>query len=140
MQQTRLPNQTIAQLTDNNLTKVILANTGTVICFRTSSPLDEDYILPIFAPLVEVGEIGNLPSFSFYCKISALKPSDTFSGKTEPFMEKSNKKVIDAIIDHSQNTYGVPKKQIEEAINNFYLNVPQIGTSQNKEENSTNMV
>src|SRR5260221_2694624 len=57
--------QSTTQQDDRNVTNTILANTGTVICFRTASPIDEDLMLTQFRPLVEKGAIVNLPRFHF---------------------------------------------------------------------------
>jgi Type IV secretion-system coupling protein DNA-binding domain len=134
-----LAHQTIAQLTDSNLTKIILANVGTVICFRTRSPLDEEYILPLLKPRVAEGEIANLPSFSFYCKINAIVPHDAFSGVIEAFKESFSKKTIEAIISQSQKLYGVERKKVEEEIKQFYTSKPQINNDKDKEDDESGM-
>lgn len=134
-----LAHQTIAQIDDTNLTKVILANVGTVICFRTSSPVDEDYILPILKPQVEKGEIVNLPSYSFYCKINAIKPYDTFSGVTVPLDVKFSKKTIETIITQSQKLYGVERKKVEDNIKQFYLNQPSMENTLDGHESGSAM-
>lgn len=77
-----LAHQTTSQLEDKSLVNVTLANTGTVICFRTANPEDERLILPQFIPYVQLGEIDNLPSYHFYIKISAIHPEEPFSGET----------------------------------------------------------
>ncbi len=112
--------QTIAQLKDHDLTKIILANTGTVICFPTSSPFDEESLLPIFAPLVKEGDLMNLPSFSFYIKINALEPYDAFSGKVEPFPYTPDETIAQEIIKYSRETYGTPKQQVKEEIESLF--------------------
>lgn len=77
-----LAHQTTSQLEDKSLVNITLANTGTIICFRTANPEDEKLILPQFMPYVNQGEIANLPSFNFYIKINALNPEEPFSGVT----------------------------------------------------------
>jgi len=64
------------------LVNITLANTATVICFRTANPEDERLILPQFQPYVEKGEIASLPSYRFYMRLGALNPEEPFSGET----------------------------------------------------------
>lgn len=47
-----LAHQTTSQLEDISLVNITLANTGTVICFRTANPEDERMILPQFQPYI----------------------------------------------------------------------------------------
>ena len=79
-----LAHQNTAQIQDKDLLKVILGNVGSVITLRTS-PDEEAFILPHFQPFIEKGEIINLPSFEFYMKISAIHPTDPFSGEVTPY-------------------------------------------------------
>jgi DNA segregation ATPase FtsK/SpoIIIE-like protein len=103
---TILAHQTISQIEDKDLLKVILANVGTVISFRTSNPSDEDFILPLFSPQVDKNEISNLPSYNFYIKINALNPQDAFTGMTQNFTIDSNKSIREQVIRTSQVSYG----------------------------------
>ncbi|MEO8582121.1 MAG: hypothetical protein ABI425_06155 [Patescibacteria group bacterium] len=82
-----------------------LANTGTIICFRTANPEDERLILPQFLPYVQPGEIDNLPSFHFYIKISALHPEEPFSGQTIPIEVKPNEDKVAHIIEVSRKHF-----------------------------------
>ncbi len=79
-----LAHQTTSQLEDQSLVNITLANTGTVICFRTANPEDERMILPQFRPYIEQGEIASLPSYRFYMRLGALNPAEPFSGITMP--------------------------------------------------------
>lgn len=101
-----LAHQTVSQIEDKDLLKVILANTGTIISFRTNNPTDESTILPLFSPQVEKNEIPNLPSYHFYIKINALKPLDTFTGTFDDFDIPVNMKIREKVIEFSQKTYG----------------------------------
>lgn len=74
--------QSTAQQDEQRLVQIILANVGTVITFRTGSPVDEQLVLPLFRPFIEEGEISNLPSFSFYARLSAIKSQEPMSGET----------------------------------------------------------
>ncbi len=102
-----LAHQTTSQLEDKSLVNVTLANTGTVICFRTANPEDERFILPQFQPCVEKGEIANLPSFKFYMKLGALNPEEPFSGETILLKVDSSSQRVQEIIDSSRRQYAV---------------------------------
>ena len=112
---TILAHQTISQIEDKDLLKVILANVGSVISFRTSNPTDEDMILPLFSPQVEKHEISNLPSYHFYMKINAIEPQNAFTGMIEDFEVNANKETKEVLINHSRETYGVMSKTISTA-------------------------
>jgi hypothetical protein len=100
-----LAHQTTSQLEDLSLVNVTLANTGTVICFRTANPEDERLILPQFQPYVKQGEIANLPSFHFYMKKAAMMPEEPFSGETMPLTVPSDIDTAKAVIESSRNLY-----------------------------------
>lgn len=100
-----LAHQTTSQLEDKSLVNVTLANTGTVICFRTANPEDERLILPQFIPYIQPGEIDNLPSFHFYIKISAIHPEEPFSGKTTPVRVPEDNGLVKKIIDSSRKHF-----------------------------------
>ncbi len=104
---TILAHQTISQIEDKDLLKVILANVGTVISFRTSNPSDEDVILPLFRPQVKENDIANLPSYHFYIKINALSPQNAFTGMANNFTIEDDVEIRQQVITHSQMTYGV---------------------------------
>lgn len=110
--------QSTAQQDDHNIADVILANTGTVICFRTASPIDEELMLSQFAPYVDKGKIGNLPRYHFYMKLSALEPEEPFSGTTFPIVTKRDQEKIQNIIGISRKNYAVlyrkPKSDAKE--------------------------
>ncbi len=104
---TILAHQTISQIEDKDLLKVILANVGTVISFRTSNPSDEDIILPLLTPQVEKNEISNLPSYNFYIKINALSPQDAFTGSISNFSIEINEETRKTVIENSRLNYGM---------------------------------
>ncbi|TAH32852.1 DUF87 domain-containing protein [Candidatus Saccharibacteria bacterium] len=74
--------QSTQQQDDQKLVDIILANVGTVVTFRTGSPKDEEYLLPLFLPYIQQGEISNLPAYNFYCRIAGLTPEEPMSGET----------------------------------------------------------
>lgn len=98
--------QSTAQQEEKRLTEVLLANVGTVICFRSGSPADERLVLPLFAPYVQPGEIANLPSFHFYARLSAVHSQEPLSGVTVVLDEAANESTAATIIEHSRKTHG----------------------------------
>lgn len=74
--------QSTAQQDDSQMVNIILANVGTVICFRSGNPADEKLILPLFRPYIEEGEIANLSSYNFYMRVAAQKSQEPISGET----------------------------------------------------------
>lgn len=122
-----LAHQTIAQIEAHDLVKVILANTGSIVSFRTGSPLDEEFILPFFTPKVSKGEIANLPPYHFYLKINGDIPQDCFSGETINQEIPQDEKVIDQIRNHSRKEYASSRGKIEQEIQALFL--PQILTT-----------
>jgi len=108
-----LAHQTTSQIEDNSLVNVTLANTGTVICFRTANPEDERMILPQFRPYIEQGEIASLPSYHFYMRLGAMNPEEPFSGVTVPVHIEYSQKRIDEVIESSRKQYA---KKYEAAV------------------------
>lgn len=100
-----LAHQTTSQIEDTSLVNVTLANTGTVICFRTANPEDERMIFPQFRPYIEQGEIASLPSYHFYMRLGALNPEEPFSGVTIPVQITYSQKRVDEVIESSRKLY-----------------------------------
>lgn len=100
-----LAHQTTSQLEDTSLVNVTLANTGTVICFRTANPEDERVILPQFRPYIEEGEIASLPSCRFYMRLGAMNPEEPFSGVTVPVRIDYSRNRVNEVIASSQSLY-----------------------------------
>ena len=104
--------QSTSQQDQQRLVDIILANVGTVICFRSGSPADERFVLPLFYPYVEQGEIANLPSYSFYMRIAALKAHEPLSGVTVLLDSDGSEEIADKVIERSRLLYSkvkVPK-------------------------------
>lgn len=99
--------QSTAQQSDRNTVNVILANTGTMVCFRTASPVDENLMLTQFAPLVERGDISNLPRYRFYMKMAAVKPEEPFTGETLPMAVNRNPEEINRLITASRQNFAI---------------------------------
>ena len=100
-----LAHQTTSQLEETSLVSVTLANTGTVVCFRTANPEDERMILPQFRPYIEQGEIASLPSYHFYMRLGALNPEEPFSGVTIPVKIEYSQSRVDEVIESSRKLY-----------------------------------
>ena len=97
--------QSTSQQDDKDLVHIILANVGSVVCFKTANPQDEKLMLPQFEPYVVQGEIYNLPAFHFYIKISALNPEEPFSGETILINGEKDKDKIQKFIEASRQNY-----------------------------------
>lgn len=116
--------QSTSQQDQQRLVDIILANVGTVICFRSGSPADERLILPLFYPYIEQGEIANLPAYSFYCRIAAVQAQEPMSGTTMLLDDDGSERLAQQAIEHSRSTYGtqtkdqavVKKQRMEEQI------------------------
>ncbi len=106
--------QSTSQQDDQQMVSIILANVGTVICFRTGNPQDEQKLLPLFSPYIEQGEISNLPAFNFYAKLSAVRTQEPLSGQTLLLNDEGSGKIRDAVVKHSHEAFA--KKQIEQAV------------------------
>jgi len=104
--------QNIAQVEDEHILKVVAGNAGTLISFRIS-PEDETYLLPHMKPVVEKGDMVNLPPYKFYLKVTGQDSEDAFSGLTVPLDVISSEAVRKAAIAYSQKQYGMPKKEVE---------------------------
>lgn len=94
--------QSTSQQDDQQMVNIILANVGTIICFRSGNPADEKLALPLFEPYIEKGEIANLPSFNFYMRVSAQKSHEPLSGETV-VLEESQSQNADKIIKRSRS-------------------------------------
>jgi len=112
-----LAHQTTSQIEDKSLVNITLANTGTVICFRTANPEDENLILPQFQPYVEKGEIASLPSFRFYMRLGALNPEEPFSGETTLTTISRDSSRVNEVIKSSREKYAI--KYVEKKTENY---------------------
>ena len=97
--------QSTSQQDQQKLVDVILANVGTVICFRSGSPADERLILPLFSPYVEEGEIANLPTYSFYARIAAVHSQEPMSGITLLLDDDGDAEIAKRVIKNSRKKY-----------------------------------
>ena len=101
--------QSTSQQDDQRMVNIILANVGTVVCFRTGNPADEQALLQMFSPYIEQGEIANLPTFNYYIRIAAIQSQEPLSGRTLLLNDKdiSDISVREAIIDSSRENYAI---------------------------------
>jgi len=107
--------QSTSQQDYQRLVDIILANVGTIICFRSGSPADERLVLPLFRPFIEESEIANLPSFNFYMRIAALQAQEPLSGETVLLDYAGSNAVAGQVKQFSRSTFGVEyKKKSEE--------------------------
>jgi len=105
--------QSTSQQDEQRLVDIILANVGTVVCFRSGSPADERLVLPLFMPFIEQGEIANLPAYSYYVRISAVHAQEPMSGMTVVVDETGSESIAERVIKSSQELY---TKKVEEAV------------------------
>lgn len=103
--------QSTSQQDEQRLVDIILANVGTVVCFRSGSPADERLVLPLFMPFIEQGEIANLPAYSYYVRISAVHAQEPMSGMTVVVDEVGSEPIAKRVIKSSRELY---TRRIEE--------------------------
>ena len=99
--------QSTSQQDDQRMVNIILANVGTVVCFRTGNPADEQALLQMFMPYIEQGEIANLPPFNYYIRIAAVRSQEPLSGETLLLddQSRSNNVAQNKIIAYSRQVY-----------------------------------
>lgn len=102
--------QSTSQQEDQQMVNVILANVGTVICFRSGNPADEKLVLPLFRPYIEEGEIANLPSYNFYMRVSALKPEEPISGETSLLNLEDSHEIVQRVIVTSRKRNTIQRR------------------------------
>lgn len=105
--------QSTSQQKDQQMVSIILANVGTVICFRTGNPQDEALLLPLFAPYIEQSEISNLPAFNFYAKLSAIQPQEPLSGHTLLLIDDGSGDIAKQVISLSRKKFARKQKKAE---------------------------
>lgn len=97
--------QSTSQQKDQQMVNVILANVGTVICFRTGNPNDERLILPLFSPYIDEGEIANLSAYNFYARLSSVTAQEPLSGVTIVLKEPEDKVIAERVASQSREKY-----------------------------------
>lgn len=99
--------QSTAQQDEQRLVNIILANVGTVVCFRSGSPADEQLVLPLFHPFIQQGEITNLSSYSYYVRISAVSSQEPMSGATVVIQDHGDEAMAARVIKASRQHYAI---------------------------------
>lgn len=97
--------QSTSQQDQQRLVDIILANVGTIVCFRSGSPADERLVLPLFSPFIEQGEIANLPAYSYYVRIAAINAQEPMSGVTVVVEDKGNASIANQVVESSRLLY-----------------------------------
>lgn len=97
--------QSTSQQKDQQMVSIILANVGTVICFRTGNPNDERLLLPLFSPYIDEGEIANLSAYNFYARLSSVIAQEPLSGRTLLLEDDENEAVASAVVRESRKQY-----------------------------------
>ena len=105
--------QSTSQQDDQQMVNIIMANVGTVICFRSGNPQDERILLPLFSPFIDPGEISNLPAFNFYAKLSAIHAQEPLSGQTLLLENDGNERIFESVIKHSRNEFATKQEELE---------------------------
>ena len=108
--------QSTAQQDEQRLVDIIIANVGTVICFRSGSPADERLVLPLFSPYIEQGEIANLPSYNFYARIAAIHSQEPMSAVTLLLKDSASEDIYNKVIEYSQTYYSIKATEPKEII------------------------
>lgn len=103
--------QSTTQQEEQRMVETILANVGTMITFRSGSPLDEQLMLARFRPSVEEGDIANLPAYNFYMRVAGLQTEEPMSGQTLLLDNEGNSKIADEVIVNSRRQFA--KKYVD---------------------------
>ncbi|PKL31004.1 hypothetical protein CVV43_04475 [Candidatus Saccharibacteria bacterium HGW-Saccharibacteria-1] len=106
--------QSTSQQDEQQMVNIILANVGTVVCFRTGNPQDERSLLPIYSPYISQGEISNLPTFCFYVKISAMQAQEPLSGQTILLDGDGSDVIYRKVIKRSRLLFANKQKAVKE--------------------------
>ena len=99
--------QSTSQQDQQRLVDIILANVGTVVCFRSGSPADERLVLPLFSPYIDQGEIANLPAYSYYVRIAAVHSQEPMSGVTVLLEDSGDTEIANRVLEHSREKYAI---------------------------------
>lgn len=102
--------QSTSQQDQQRLVDIILANVGTIVCFRSGSPADERLVLPLFSPYIQQGEIANLPAYTFYARIAAIQAQEPMSGTTVVVNDLGNEELAQRVIELSRKLYAIRYK------------------------------
>ncbi len=121
-----LANQYIAQLIQSvagsksaAVRDAIFGNVGTIISFRVGAE-DAEYLEKEFAPEFTAVDVVNLAKYNVYLKLMIDGvASRAFSATTLAPYPKPAINYRDDIIEHSRQTYGTPREDVEKEIANW---------------------
>ncbi len=108
--------QSTSQQDQQRLVDIILANVGTIVCFRSGSPADERLVLPLFKPFLQEGEIANLPAYNCYVRIAAVEAQEPMSGVTVVVNDAGSVDVAERVRQSSRELYTRRAESVEPAI------------------------
>ena len=103
--------QSTSQQDDRRMVDIILANVGTVITFRTGNPADEKYLLPLYSPYLQNGDIANLPTFNYYIRLAAIRSQEPFSGHTIVPDDCTDESRLNQVIETSRQNHAIDKSK-----------------------------
>lgn len=109
---------------DRSMLGTILANVGTTVLFRSGNPDDERLLLPLFEPLLEKGEIANLPAYNFYARFASVKSQEPLSGKTIVVENQYVPDIAGVVVERSRALYArrYEPKEVQT------INIPTVGS------------
>ena len=94
---------------ERDVVENILGNAGTVVCFRTANPADEELLLHQFTG-VEPGEIPNLSAYHFIMRIAAIKAQKPFTGETIRIEYPGSAEAAQRVKEASRRNYAIEYK------------------------------
>lgn len=133
---TILAHQSISQIAERDIIRVVLANVGSVICFRTANPEDESFILPILAPEVQKYDISNLPLYRFYMKVAVGEPRAAFMADVNNFTAPGSEETLEAVIRYSRSMYATPARPVSPTPSTGDPRHDHVGPSGSEKQNS----
>lgn len=100
--------QTVSQQSEKRLTEIILANTGTVVCFRTGSAMDEKFLGPLYYPYVRQGGLLSLPLHKFFVHTISTESQEPTSGYTIVPDNDGSPSIARQVARMSRDSFTVP--------------------------------
>lgn len=125
-----LSHQSISQIEDLSLVKVVLANVGNISCFK-AGPDDEAFILPFLSPEVKAGEIYNLSPHHFFMKVNNEYSEEAFSGETIVQTDPGDVRTQEAVVKYSRDHYATPKEVVEKQLEKLFETTGKVALPKN---------
>lgn len=98
--------QSVSQQAEDVIS-TILTNVGTLVAFRCGSPMDEKVLLPLFMPVLEKGDLLNLPAYRFYIRIASEEVLPPISGITVLPKQISDRGTFNEVVARSRDSYSM---------------------------------